>query len=471
MHRFKFILSLLLALLLVPSICLAEEHFHLPSDLSILWVVPFVCMLLSIAICPLTVPHFWEHHFGKVAAFWGLAFLIPCALVFGFGNAFFLAADSILLEYLPFILLLLALFTVAGGIRLKGTLVGTPLVNTGILAVGTLLASWMGTTGAAMLLIRPLLRANAHRKYRVHQVIFFIFLVANIGGSLTPLGDPPLFLGFLKGVAFFWTTKHLFIKTLLAAGILLVLYYGLDTVLFKKEGSPVPADAVNSSEKLGFEGCINFLFLACIVANTLISGQWTGPTFHIFGVPMELQNVVRDLMYVVIAIASWMTTSKECRERNNFTWAPIEEVAKLFIGIFLSMIPAIAILRAGSDGALAAVVNLTTDAQGHHVTPMFFWMTGILSSFLDNAPTYLVFFNTAGGNAVELMAEGEVLAAISAGAVFMGANTYIGNAPNFMVKAISEEQGVKMPSFFGYMGWSVGILCPLFLLITWIFFM
>ena len=371
MHRFKFISALLLAMLLVPGICFAEGHFQLPNDLSIMWVVPFVCMLLSIAICPLVVPHFWEHHFGKVAGFWGLAFLVPCALTFGFGNAFFLAAESILLEYVPFILLLLALFTVAGGIRLKGTLVGTPIVNTAILAVGTVLASWMGTTGAAMLLIRPLLRANAHRKYRVHQVVFFIFLVANIGGSLTPLGDPPLFLGFLKGVSFFWTTVHLFVKTLLASVILLVLYFVIDTVLFKKEGSPVPADAAGSKEKLGFEGCINFVFLACIVANTLISGQWTGPTFHIFGVPMELQNVVRDVMYIVIAVASWKTTDMGCRTRNNFTWAPIEEVAKLFIGIFLSMIPAIAILKAGSDGALAAVVNLTTDAEGHHVTSMF----------------------------------------------------------------------------------------------------
>ena len=471
MHRFKFISALLLAMLLVPSICLAEGHFQLPNDLSIMWVVPFVCMLLSIAICPLVVPHFWEHHFGKVALFWGLAFLVPCALVFGFGNAFFIAAESILLEYVPFILLLLALFTVAGGIRLKGTLVGTPIVNTAILAVGTILASWMGTTGAAMLLIRPLLRANAHRKYRVHQVVFFIFLVANIGGSLTPLGDPPLFLGFLKGVSFFWTTVHLFMKTLLISVILLALYFVMDTVLFKKEGSPVPAVAAGSKEKLGFEGCINFVFLACIVANTLISGQWTGPTFHIFGVPMELQNVVRDIMYIVFAVASWKATDMGCRTRNNFTWAPIEEVAKLFIGIFLSMIPAIAILKAGSDGALAAVVNLTTDAEGHHVTSMFFWMTGLLSSFLDNAPTYLVFFNTAGGNAAQLMPDGEVLAAISAGAVFMAATTYIGNAPNFMVKAISEEQGVKMPSFFGYMAWSVGILCPLFALITFLFFM
>ena len=479
MQRFKFVLSLLVAMLLVPSICLAEGHFQLPKDLSIIWIVPFVCMLLSIALGPLTVPHFWEEHFGKIAAFWGLAFLIPCAMVFGCGNAMFLALDSILLEYLPFILLLLALFTVAGGIRLKGSLVGTPKVNTGILALGAILASWMGTTGAAMLLIRPLLRANSHRKYRVHQVVFFIFLVANIGGSLSPLGDPPLFLGFLKGVDFFWTTMHLFPMTALAGVLLLVLYFIIDTVLYKKEGCPVPSDVAErstelefGSEKLSFQGGINFFFLLLIVANTLISGQWKGAEFHIYGVPMEMQNVVRDLMYIVIAYASWFFTSKECRRLNDFSWAPILEVAKLFIGIFLSMIPAIAILRAGQEGALAAVVNMTTSATGEPINSMYFWLTGCLSSFLDNAPTYLVFFNTAGGDAALLMTkEAATLAAISAGAVFMGAITYIGNAPNFMVKAISEQSGVKMPSFFGYMAWSVGILCPIFLILTVLFFL
>lgn len=473
MHRIKSILPLLLAMLAMPSLGFAADgHFHLPgNELSILWVVPFVCMLLSIALGPLKCPHFWEHNFGKVAVFWALMFLIPCGFVFGFGNAFFLAADSILLEYMPFILLLLALFTVAGGIRLKGTLVGTPLVNTAILAVGTVLASLMGTTGAAMLLIRPILRANAHRKYRVHQVVFFIFLVANIGGSLTPLGDPPLFLGFLKGVSFFWTAQYLFTKTLIASLILLAVYFLLDTVLFKKEGSPIPADAVGTKEKLAFEGNINFIFLLCIVCNTLLSAQWTGPTFHVFGVPMELQNVLRDILYVVIAIASWKKTSLESRKLNGFSWAPIEEVAKLFIGIFLSMIPAIAILKAGTDGALGAVVGATQNAAGEPINAMFFWMTGLLSSFLDNAPTYLVFFNTAGGDAAHLMTAGAMtLAAISAGAVFMGAVTYIGNAPNFMVKAIAEEQGVKMPSFFGYMAWSVGFLYPVFFLLTWMFF-
>ena len=473
MHRIKSILLLLLAMLAVPSLGFAAEgHFHLPgAELSILWVVPFVCMLLSIALGPLVVPHFWHHNYGKVALGWALAFLIPCGIVFGFGNAFFLAADSILLEYLPFILLLFALFTVAGGIRLTGSLVGTPVVNTAILAVGTCLASLMGTTGAAMLLIRPLLRANAHRKYRVHQVVFFIFLVANIGGSLTPLGDPPLFLGFLKGVSFFWTAQYLFTKTLLSVAILLGVFFLLDTVLFKKEGSPIPAEAAGSKEKLGFEGKINFIFLLCIVVNTLMSAQWKGATVHVFDVPMEMQNIVRDCLYVVIAAASWFTTSRESRELNGFSWEPIAEVAKLFIGIFLSMIPAIAILRAGTDGALGAVVGATQTATGDPINAMFFWMTGILSSFLDNAPTYLVFFNTAGGVAETLMTTGAAtLAAISAGAVFMGAVTYIGNAPNFMVKAIAEQQGVKMPSFFGYMAWSVGFLYPVFALLTWLYF-
>jgi Na+/H+ antiporter NhaD/arsenite permease-like protein len=460
-----------LYLLFFPAICHASEHAALPLDLPVYWAAPFACMLLSIAVCPLAAPHFWEHHFGKVAVFWGLAFLVPCGYFYGWSLAGFLAAETLLLEYLPFILLLLALFTVAGGIRLKGSLTGTPVVNTGILLAGTFLASWMGTTGAAMLLIRPLLRANRHRRYRVHQVVFFIFLVANVGGSLTPLGDPPLFLGFLKGVDFFWTLTHLFRTTLLVAAVLLGVFFALDTVLYGREGRPLPPkETAGQGEKIGIEGGINFVLLLCVVVNTLLSGQWQGREFHVFSVPMELQNTLRDVIYLCIAAASWLLTDKACRRRNEFTWGPILEVGKLFVGIFLSMIPAIAILRAGEHGALAGLISLTTDAAGNPVTSMYFWMTGALSSFLDNAPTYLVFFNAAGGDAARLMEQGTVLAAVSAGAVFMGANTYIGNAPNFMVRSIAVEQGVGMPSFFGYMAWSVGILCPLFLLVTLIFF-
>ena len=439
------------------------------AELSIMWTIPFVCMLLSIAIGPLAVPHFWHHHFGKVALFWGLAFLLPCAMVYGLPLATYQLIHVLFMEYIPFIVLLFALFTIAGGVRLKGQLVGTPLVNTGLLALGTILASWMGTTGAAMLLIRPLLRANEHRKYRMHAVIFFIFLVANIGGSLTPLGDPPLFLGFLKGVSFFWTTVHLFFKTVILSVILLGVFFLLDTVLYGKEGKPKPA--TQSTEKLGLDGKVNLLLLGGVVVTVLLSGIWKpGTGFDIYGTHVELQNAARDVILLALAGASLSLTTRECRKLNNFTWEPILEVAKLFIGIFISMIPAIAILRAGTDGALSGVINMVFH-EGQPSNPMFFWLTGILSSFLDNAPTYLVFFNTAGGDAMHLMNDwSETLAAISAGAVFMGAVTYIGNAPNFMVRSIAEDQGVKMPSFFGYMAWSVGILFPCFALITYLFF-
>lgn len=475
MPKLRPLMLSLLVTLLAPTLALAAGGHHptIPGpELSAVWVIPFACMLLSIAIMPLAIPHIWHHHFGKIAVFWGLAFLVPCFAVYGAQVAIYELLHALLLEYVPFIILLFALFTVAGGVRLKGSLVGTPAVNTGLLAVGTILASWMGTTGAAMLLIRPLLRANAHRRYRVHSVVFFIFLVANIGGSLTPLGDPPLFLGFLKGVSFFWTTTNLFLKTLFMVVALLAIFYVVDKVLYKKEGSPVPAvDPDAPKEKLGLDGSINLFFLLLIVGAVLVSGLLQlGEAFTIYGVAVEGQNLLRDISLLSIAGLSWAFTSKQCRELNEFSWAPIEEVAKLFLGIFVSMIPAIAILRAGTDGALAGVINMVFH-DGQPVNAMFFWLTGALSSFLDNAPTYLVFFNTAGGDAAHLMTDmASTLAAISAGAVFMGANTYIGNAPNFMVRSIAEERGVPMPSFFGYMMWSVGILVPLFIILTFLFF-
>jgi Na+/H+ antiporter NhaD/arsenite permease-like protein len=380
----------------------------------------------------------------------------------------------LLLEYIPFIILLLSLFTVAGGVRLKGRLVGSPIVNTAILLLGTVLASWMGTTGAAMLLIRPLLRANESRRYKVHTVVFFIFLVANIGGSLTPLGDPPLFLGFLKGVSFFWPTVHMFTPMLILSVILLVVYFLVDTVMVRKESPEARNPAKSDSEEaLSITGSFNFILLGGVVVAVLMSGVWKpGVEINVFHVHWELQNIARDLALLLIAYISWKVTDRENREANGFTWFPIMEVGKLFVGIFLTIVPAIAILKAGTDGALGGVVSLVTNDAGEPVNAMYFWMTGILSSFLDNAPTYLVFFNTAGGDAVHLMGPAaNTLLAISAGAVFMGANTYIGNAPNFMVRAIAEEQNVAMPSFFGYMVWSIGILIPLFFLTNYLFFM
>lgn len=447
------------------------SELHLDgAQLGVLWVVPFACMLLSIAVMPLALPHFWHHHFGKIAVFWGLAFLVPFAFQFGFSLALYEFLHAMLLEYVPFIILLFALFTVAGGIRLKGTLVGSPVVNTGLLLIGTALASWMGTTGAAMLLIRPLLKANAHRKYRMHTVVFFIFLVANIGGSLTPLGDPPLFLGFLKGVSFFWTLTHLLAPMLFMSVALLIIFFVVDSFLFNKEGRPQPTGG--SDEKLGLEGLVNFPLLAAIVAGVLMSGMWQpGGGLNIYGgLTLEWQNIARDLFLLGIAGLSLKLTSQETRTLNDFNWGPIAEVGKLFFGIFLSMIPAIAILKAGDKGALASVINLVSE-NGVPNNAMYFWLTGALSSFLDNAPTYVVFFNTAGGDAQLLMGDlAPTLMAISAGAVFMGANTYIGNAPNFMVRSIAEDTGVTMPSFFGYMAWSGGILVPLFIIMTFIFF-
>ena len=443
------------------------------SELGLIWVVPFVGILLSIALFPLLAPEFWHHHFGKISAFWAAAFLIPFFLVYGFELTLFEILHVMLLEYIPFIILLLSLFTVAGGIRLTGHLVGSPIVNTGILLVGTVLASWMGTTGAAMLLIRPLLRANEGRRYKVHTVGFFIFLVANIGGSLTPLGDPPLFLGFLKGVSFFWPTTHMFLPMVMVSVILLVLYFVVDNVLYRKESPEARNPAKDDTgEALGFSGNINFLLLAGVVASVLMSGIWKpGIYIDVYHVHWDLQNIVRDILLVFIAYLSWKLTDRANRDANGFTWFPIMEVAKLFAGIFLTIVPAIAILKAGTDGAMGALVSLVTDEAGQPVDTMYFWLTGILSSFLDNAPTYLVFFNTAGGDAEALMGPmASTLLAISAGAVFMGANTYIGNAPNFMVRAIAEEQKVAMPSFFGYMIWSFGILIPLFFVVNLVFF-
>ena len=450
----------------------AEGAPHLNGqDLAIFWVLPFVGILLSIAVFPLVAEHFWHHNFGKISLFWALLLIIPFSISQGLSITLYELLHVGLLEYVPFLILLLSLYTISGGVQLKGSLVGTPTLNTIIIFIGTSLASWMGTTGAAMLLIRPLIRANQHRKNKVHIIVFFIFLVANIGGSLTPLGDPPLFLGFLKGVDFFWTTSAMFLPMLFMVVSLLIIFFGVDTYFYRKE-SP-QENAETESEKLGLEGSFNLLLLAGVVGGVLLSGFWK-PHIHIniYHVHVELQNIVRDVLLLSLTYLSWTMTPMQIRDANEYTWFPIEEVGKLFAGIFVTIIPAIAILKAGTNGALASVVSSVSDSSGEPINFMYFWLTGILSSFLDNAPTYLVFFNTAGGDPSVLMGDMyQTLLAISAGAVFMGANSYIGNAPNFMVKAIAESSDIKMPSFFGYIiKWSLPILVPLFIIVTWIFF-
>ena len=473
----RFVLRMLamvapMAILVVPSLAVAEEVVpHLDgSEVGLIWIIPFIGILLSIATVPLIAPHFWHDHFGKICAFWALAFLIPFTIFHDYEVALFELLHVALLEYIPFIILLLTLYTVAGGVRLRSIVWSSPGVNTMILLIGTIIASFMGTTGAAMLLIRTLIDANAWRRHNVHVIVFFIFLVANVGGSLTPLGDPPLFLGFLKGVDFFWPTVNMFLPMVLVVGILLISFFLLDSYYFRTEtDSRPPREGEIGS--LEIEGWANILLLVGVVLVVLFSGLWvSGITFTINHVPLQFQNIVRDLLLLGLVFVSLKITSKEHRKANAFSWFPIVEVAKLFAGIFITIIPAIAILRAGSEGALAPLLNLVSEG-GEPANAMYFWITGTLSAFLDNAPTYLVFFSAAGGDAATLMGPlSGTLLAISCGAVFMGAMSYIGNAPNFMVRTIAEERGIPMPSFFGYIGWSALFLLPVFLLVTWVFF-
>lgn len=459
-------------------------HFKVDGTKLPIWsIIPFVGILLSIALFPLLLDsHFLVHHGGKMSLFWALLFAIPYLFVFR-GEAFHDILYIYLIDYIPFIVLLWGLFTVAGGILVRGTLRGTPIVNTLLLLIGTAIASWIGTTGASMLLIRPLIRANEYRKSKVHLVVFFIFLVSNIGGSLTPLGDPPLFLGFLHGVPFFWTTTALFPQMLFISVILIVIFFILDTFMFKREGGVVPDDGTN--EPIRVEGLFNLVFLLGIIAAVLMSGTFKWGDVNILGVHVYWQNIARDVLIVVMGLLSLRFTpfTGELRQTNEFSWEPIEEVAKVFAGIFMTIIPALTILGVGEKGALSGLIGAIKEPIH------YFWITGILSSFLDNAPTYLTFFNTALGKLhlteavvpeilstpVAQLAVTEhqefvrLLTAISIGAVFMGANTYIGNAPNFMVKAIAEQSGIRMPSFFGYMIWSVVILVPLFVIVTFVF--
>ena len=438
--------------------------------LSACWGLPFAGMLLSIALMPLLLPNFWHQHFGKVAAAWSLALLAPFATVFGVGAAGQALAHTLLAEYIPFIVLLTTLFTVSGGIHVRGNLHGSPLLNTGVLALGAVLASLMGTTGASMLLIRPLIRANDNRKHTVHVFVFFIFIVSNVGGSLTPLGDPPLFLGFLKGVDFFWTAHQLLPETLFMVGALLAIFYGLDRHWYRREGVLPQDPTLDDAPRFGLDGMVNLLPLAAAVGLVLMSGTWKpGIVFQVLGTDIELQNFLRDALLVLVTGVSLWITPRSVREANQFGWGPMQEVAKLFFGIFVTMLPVLAMLKAGPDGPLAAVARAVTGTDGQPLPWAYFWLSGLLSSFLDNAPTYLVFFNLAGGDPAVLMGTlASTLAAISAGSVFMGANSYIGNAPNFMVKAIVEDRGLRMPSFFGYIAWSCAVLLPLFIVVTFI---
>jgi Na+/H+ antiporter NhaD/arsenite permease-like protein len=460
-------LALIVALLIVPDPAQAA-----PLDGAALnwpWALPFVGILLTIAIMPLLFPKIWHHHYGKIAFLWSALTLAPLAALHGLPAAIAGFIHAMLGEYLSFIVVLFALYTVAGGILVTGNLRGNPWTNTALLGIGTAMASVVGTTGAAMILIRPVIRANTARQHNVHVVVFFIFLVANIGGALSPLGDPPLFVGFLRGVEFFWTTQHLLQQTALVAGIVLAGFVALDLWFYRKDRLVQPVG--DPPLQLRIRGRINLVLIAAIIGVILLSATWKpGIVFDAYGTPLALQNLVRDAALIVIALLSLRLTPDEHREANGFTWEPIREVAILFAGIFVCIIPVLAMLAAGEKGSFSWLLAAVTTNDGTPHDIAYFWLTGLLSAFLDNAPTYLVFFELAGGDAQVLMGPmASTLAAISMGAVYMGALTYIGNAPNFIVYAIAMERGVKMPSFLGYMLWSGAVLLPVFALLTFLY--
>ena len=440
------------------------------ASLSWPWALPFVGILLTIAFAPLINRSFWHHHYGKFAFFWATLTVTALAVLYGVDTALSALSHALLGSYLGFIVILFALYVVAGGILISGTLRSTPLTNTATLAFGTLIASVVGTTGAAMILVRPLLRANAARLHNVHVVVFFIFLVGNIGGALSPLGDPPLFIGFLNGIDFFWPLKNLWQPTAFVVACVLALFVAVDLWFFRMDKRAALVDA-GAAEPLRVHGLVNLPLLAVIVGAVIVSALWKlGVSITVYGTVLELQDLVRDAVLVLAALASLWLTPDEHREANGFSWEPILEVALLFAGIFVCAVPILAALQAGRQGAFAWLLDAVTAHDGSPHLVAYFWLTGILSEFLDNAPTYLVFVQLAGGNAAELMGPlAPVLAAISMGAVYMGALTYIGNAPNFMIYAIASERGIKMPSFFGFMVWSGVVLLPVFALLTYVF--
>lgn len=446
--------------------------------MEMLLCIPFAGLLLCIAVMPLIKGEWWESHQPLVVGFWILLMIVPFAFVYGPGRAAETVLECTINDYLTFIILLFGLFCVSGNITMEGDFAGSPRINVCLLALGTLLSSCIGTTGASMLMVRPVIKMNSWRKRKSHIMVFFIFMVSNMGGCLTPIGDPPLLMGFMRGVPFFWS-MHLFPVLIFNMVLLLFVFYHLDKWAYRKDiARGRKPDISKPGTEFHIDGLHNIVFLVMIVAAVILSGVLPGmPAFqdaagnvrgiHIFGeVTLTFPALIECALILLTAWLSFKTTKSEIRRRNHFTWGAIKEVAVLFIGIFITMQPALMLLK-----AVGPELGVTEPAQ-------MFWATGALSSFLDNTPTYLVFLTTAGtlgftqGIVTSLgTVPVKVLSAISCGAVFMGANTYIGNAPNFMVKSISDENGVNMPSFFGYMLWSLVFLVPVFIIDMLVFFM
>lgn len=443
------------------------------TELAIYWALPFIGILLSLALLPLFAPNFWHRNYGVVSFFWGALACTMIVVSYGFTALGMELIVTYLDHFIPFIIFILSLYVISSGIFLNLQTVATPVTNTIFITIGGLLASWIGTTGAAMLFIQPFLVINKHRLRKTHLLVFYIFIVCNIGGCLSAIGDPPLFLGFLNGVDFFWPTTHLFPAFITVFIPLIFMFFLCDTYYYRKDKKAKIPELLTPSRSisLGVEGRYNIVLLLLAVLSIILSGVFKDlGSVHFFATDLKYANLARDAFLLGLTFCSLKITRAEIRKKNNFSWFPFLEVFKVFAGIFVTASPVLAILKAGENGSLSWLVSTVNTASGPN-NELYFWITGILSSLLDNAPTYLVFFNIAGGNAEVLMTTLErTLIAISLGSVFMGAMTYIGNAPNFMVKAIAEQNRIRMPSFFGYIVWSTLILLPLFYIseILWI---
>ncbi len=436
-----------------------------PSAPALAWAIPFFGLLASMAVLPIVAPRFWHRRTDAVALFWSVALLAPSAMASGPAVAASALWNAMVINYLPFVTMLLALYVAGGGMLLRGGPAGTPLGNTAMLGLGMVMGLVMGTTGASMVLIHPLLRANAHRRRKVHLVLFLIVLVANASGALTPLGNPPLYIGMLRGVPFFWPAQNLLLPLLLLAGILLAGFFLLDRLLAAKE--PPPPRAGRFRVRGLWNGGLILLVVAGVLMQPLLGRYGT----TLFGEPISLAQVAPVVLFLAVSLVSIVSTPRAIRQANDFGWHPMVEVATLFAAIFITIGPVEAMLRAGADGPLSALLSLSRDGAGQPWPIAYFWLTGILSAFLDNAPSYLVFFELAGIRPAAMTApQASTLMAISSGAVFFGGLTYIGNAPNMMLRSIAAHRGVRMPSFFAFTALSSALLLPVLALVSLVFF-
>lgn len=449
----------------------AASPFLNGAALSWHWSLPFLGLLLTIALGPSLFPRIWRAHAGKLAFVWATLAVAPLAALYGMPIISAELVRLMLKDYASFMVLMVTLYVVAGGLLLTGNLRGTPLTNVALLAAGTVLASVIGTMAAVVILIRPLIRANAHRLHNVHVIVFFIFLVANVGGALSWFGDPPLYAGFQRGVAFFWTTEHILLETAVAVGALLVLFVVLDLILFLRDRRVATVGESVPARDLRLRGQLNIVLIIAIICTLYISEAWdSGIAFEFHGTSFALQQILRDVVLLLIAVISLILTREEHREVNGFSWEPIAIVAILYAAIFVCLIPVLAMMRAGPAGSFDWLMSAVDGETGAAQAVGYFWVSGLLSAVISNVPSYVLLFEGTGGNAATLVGTlAPTLAAISLGTVFMGALSYIGNAPNYIVYDIALERGIKMPGFFGYLLWSGAFLVPILVLVTYVF--